>query len=1758
MVFVDNDFRNYIKLFVLDKVFPILNSDEKGMLLDYLVQLIDYISVKYNFLEYGDESDFIYQFKQNGGRDILALLNLLLPFIDDIDGSKSKRLKNLNELYTKLKDGKEDKYEYTNIQFSRCIRKEDGDFDPIKYNREHTRHNFMILKKTIFKSANKSFVNWMNIFPMRPENITKFDIYNVTKKIWDNGDLEILDDVDALTCFLPFDDIYNTMVHYLYEDIKNIKWLIFERPFNGKSIPFVILLNKYVNLDGMLQDRKWDYLQDVDKKRFENGWFSLMNNAIDNPALNKLFKSFFITFQKSYQKIDELVDLKLFKKFRFLSDDFDDDLLEDDSEADKYHDVKAEQLIPNITLTPMRHIYEFIFNCIKDFKKTWFFFNDKEYLTKDKWTRFKDLDEDFHMYKIGTENLLKDTKTVSHFYITIKNIYNLSKSFHHHVIESRFLPISKYWRSVPYEQLHLQGHEIDRTKVINRLNVVVDEDSEFVTSKDILNNMKNISEWFSIKKYIRNTYGLHDDSQRGIVSIYNAWIFLTIKKKFLLNIIFEILTKKGILSYFKPSKELTDESLLPDEYIPKTKEIKKRMNNYIFTKRQNFKESEKEHEKNSIVEFEKAYYFLTDKPYKNLEKFREKGEKDKTYFEMVADEFNWQYTYAMDWMSQINFFNHYLNNRIIFVTGSTGVGKSSQVPKLLLYALKAIDYKSKGKVVCTQPRVPPTENVPGSIAEQMGVPLKNYSPIYDKDISTDNFQIQFKHQKNDHTDKNQEYYLKMVTDGTLFMELKNAPLGKKRVPMQDEYGNILKDENGNTINDHGLKNLYDIIIVDEAHEHNTNMDIILTVARYSAYYNNDIKLVIISATMDDDEPRYRRYFRCLNDNRSHPFDFYLKENNLDRINVDRRFHISPPGQTTRFRVDEYYESGLTDEQKTWDWAYERGLERVEEICDISSEGDILFFVTGKREILDAVKKLNKNTPEDVICLPYHGELSAEEKEIIENIHSKLKTITYHKDNVGYDEDNDDDVIDVKTVPPGTYKRAVIVATNVAEASLTIITLRYVVETGYAKTAKYNYKLRSSILETAEISESSRLQRKGRVGRVADGTVYYTYEKGDRENNITEFKISNGNIYNTVYDLLCSDYKETSIFTKEYDPNEYSIIKKFSRKANDYWKIWETEHNDFVGIKKMLVQQYFSLEELIDYYGQDDHCDWNFKGWGYRPPDYKLSGYSKETLLDSNCDFYLVNPDEETFEINDIRLSVTGQPKHKLINSRKMLDFFRIMRNQLLVVEQYIPSHTDIIIMYDLENKKYESIELINSVQKTEYGINLGILKSSLDIYESSDIVPYVYAGLYECREQVLNILCMINSGNFAKNMKKWFGVYVNDNKRRYYISEFKELYGNVYGDYIALANIYNLLKSVFGKLLVFREIEPEILRESFEKYKSIYNAYIKYDVKRVHKELPLDIFKFFKKLENKNVLNTDSDFDKFLEKNYSYLIDDIEKYKSEIIKYSETVYLNPETVILYLEYLAKQKYNIWYNDYKHEKNLREETIDKLINVDWFDNNLTTTYKTDNVNINIILTFMHAKGENIGYIINNSKYVQVLQKQILSIGKLIRFLDDTENCTKQSFTYIMYHIDDNRQFEEDSETTINIVNNIKLEWLFKLVPYIYDIKEINKNSYTITRYYEDNPNLVILIAKTLSEFKRELISYFPNIIENIFILANGPDDKINNYFFELANKYRSIDQLGGGLGCINNIIIQRKDKKYKYKLSMQNNKIVSMKKLKNYI
>ena len=152
-----------------------------------------------------------------------------------------------------------------------------------------------------------------------------------------------------------------------------------------------------------------------------------------------------------------------------------------------------------------------------------------------------------------------------------------------------------------------------------------------------------------------------------------------------------------------------------------------------------------------------------------------------------------------------------------------------------------------------------------------------------------------------------------------------------------------------------------------------------------------------------------------------------------------------------------------------------------------------------------------------MALPYFSELNKTYKNIIEKIDVKIATIRNKREKIF--EEWGKDFIEDQTVPLGIYKRSIIIATNVAEASVTIPNLMYVIDNGYAKVNTFIPNLGITKLGVEKISESSRIQRRGRVGRIGDGTVYYMYRKDSRKFIKPKYKITQDDVNLTFLKLL---------------------------------------------------------------------------------------------------------------------------------------------------------------------------------------------------------------------------------------------------------------------------------------------------------------------------------------------------------------------------------------------------------------------------------------------------------------------------------------------------------------------------------------------------------------------------------------------------------------------------------------------------------------
>ncbi|MDN2677331.1 ATP-dependent RNA helicase HrpA [Janthinobacterium sp. SUN033] len=350
-------------------------------------------------------------------------------------------------------------------------------------------------------------------------------------------------------------------------------------------------------------------------------------------------------------------------------------------------------------------------------------------------------------------------------------------------------------------------------------------------------------------------------------------------------------------------------------------------------------------------------------------------------------------------------------NQVIIVSGETGSGKTTQLPKICL----ELGRGQKGLIGHTQPRRIAASSTAKRIAQELGTPLGE----------TVGFKVRFA----DTLTKGAS--VKLMTDGILLAETQTDPL---------------------------LKN-YDTIIIDEAHERSLNIDFLLGYLKQLLPRRPDLKIIITSATIDAE--RFARHFGTP----EKPAPVIEVSGRLYQVEVRyrpvEREQVAMPGAGAG-------SSGADKPgQRTAAAREKRDLmdavvDGVEELCRIGS-GDVLVFLPGEREIRDCAEALRKHHPPHVEILPLFARLSAEEQERV------FKT---------------------------SNARRIVLATNVAETSLTVPGIRYVVDAGLARVKRYSYRNKVEQLQVEPIAQSAANQRAGRCGRVADGVCIRLYEEQD--------------------------------------------------------------------------------------------------------------------------------------------------------------------------------------------------------------------------------------------------------------------------------------------------------------------------------------------------------------------------------------------------------------------------------------------------------------------------------------------------------------------------------------------------------------------------------------------------------------------------------------------------------------------------------------
>lgn len=1555
---------NYVKN-ILETMFPNLIKEDINLILTGAESVINLIILKFNFT---DRSDILLtQLKQNNDRDIKAIIQMILPFVNDTIepvADKLKKLITLNELYTKKVDGN---YYYTNSQYNRAVIINSTTTLDRPYTKEYFQDHLQMLLMSIEQASNKLYVNWTDIVPITMMEYPTHTLFRSTvKKISGKTIPDFMNNYIDISEGISTSDIYNTISNLLFSQIKNEKWLIYDLFIDKSTIPYIKYLDKVLELKNIHKKVSWSKDTESNRIKFKSSWEKFLNS--NDRYDNTILVDFYFFFKKYHRNATQLISDGLLKDTSGSID------MEDDP-CDPFSKKIISDAKDGLRLVPIEEIHTYFYDQIISLKRTWYY-----YLLYKK-----------NITSLGSFNIANTTIN-----ITPKNIYNFSKSLTNETINGSYVELPRLFVSLPNDELLL--------KVKHRI---------YNVEHSIYHNY----DWFNINCYYKRLYPNLSTSDYPKI---NRKLYETIQGS-LPEIVFEAMIYAGHLSQIKPNQNITDKSLIAKLVGDNDRAIidyqRKQMKLSHFESNRNYYENS-------------AYYYLTGETYGQLPPII--AEKStKKYFDFITSETIWQFTYAMDWVSQINFYHHFANNRVNYVTGSTGVGKSTQVPKLLLYALRIIDYNLKGKIVCTQPRISPTTGNAKAISKEMGVPVIEYSEKFKRDIHTSNYYIQYKHSEFNHTNNNESSYLRIVTDGTLLTELHDKSCLCK-IFMRD-FGYVIQPGN-----------VYDIVIVDEAHEHNANMDIILTLMRDACYINNSLRLVIVSATMDDDEPIYRRYYRYINDNKLYPLSSYVKANIFDRSNMDRRIHISPPGLTTQFKIDDYYlsksESDLINETN-----YLRaGIEKTINVVNSTIEGDVLLFMAGKSDILESVTEINKMTPSNVVCLPFYSEMSEEDKLFTENIATTLPNYTRYKEDVLLDKSEIN-----RSVPKNTYKRSIIVATNVAEASITLPKLKYVIDTGYAKVNTYDPILGTNRLITLPISQSSSQQRKGRVGRVASGTVYYLYAKEKIINNKTMYKIADSDPTDLIIRLSKPVYHE---------PGDIFIDSPFNSIDN----IKSSESYQL--LKEIVMKQYYLIKGIdkyfYDYYGKDSGT-FNIEQSKYfeitHEEHIKLEkdffpiihgkhvfGLDYRNIIDEAGEYFIIHPDENVMRRHPItgnfislKLSDSIKPSYyysmikkneldKILNididniyEKNRVDKIKLLTNSFLnkIISVKIINSIEKLIKLDILEEKpgIEDVRVIGLSVKYYNIRKIGIILN-VDILNNNSNLLWVLHGIANNIDSdiiaVLTMITVVTSPiNFA--VKK-------------YLDKFKVVHKNKYGDIYFYYKIWSKLKSIPQILNLLKESDISVVANKFaeKKIQYINNTLTNFDE-----------YIIFKKLHDKNHLNNSDELYYYIDAYIPTL--SIDQNILPVLKnFASANYLSYDLLIEFLNKflainadIAKKSFlsSISKKDKSFEI-LTLEYIKKYFIYPSIFNEYNEWYK-------FFETYLRTYFTNAIYR-KNGKYHMINTQNTINIS--------TDNMLDSVYPYIIYHT-----FDVLNDNSVSIISAVNIEFIIKSNPLYYS--QLSNNS-----------------------------------------------------------------------------------------------------------
>lgn len=466
------------------------------------------------------------------------------------------------------------------------------------------------------------------------------------------------------------------------------------------------------------------------------------------------------------------------------------------------------------------------------------------------------------------------------------------------------------------------------------------------------------------------------------------------------------------------------------------------------------------------------------------------------------------------------------NNQIILLKSDTGSGKTVLIPK---FALHSLNYEKKIMIGL------PKQIIAKKSAEFAAITL---------DVKLGE-QVGYKYRNSNKKHRSNDTKLLYATHGSIIMKILNDPL--------------LED--------------YHCIILDEVHERNIQIDLLLYLLKNILRKRKEFKVILMSATVD-----------------SKIYENYFKEFNLKNLQLSGK---------KNFSIESIYlQKDLNVENNQY---LEKGVQIIKSIFDSNDEGDILFFVTSVSETKKVCKMLEE-LGDQHFCIEVYSGIDNETEKLAQD--KDYYRTMYQKN------------------------RKVVISTNVAESSLTIDNLKYVIDSGLELSVYYDPKFESKIIQKKYTTQSQIKQRMGRTGRTSSGICYHLYTQKLFE-SLEKYplpQILTNNLYQECFNLLSmkgiSNITDVKNILEEfiqppqskYVKRSFEILQKAHlikrNKLNKIGRIIQGIPIDCLeAITMFYSMQYNCVKEVIVILAMINGCKGQMKDLFY-PDDFSKSFYNK--------------------------------------------------------------------------------------------------------------------------------------------------------------------------------------------------------------------------------------------------------------------------------------------------------------------------------------------------------------------------------------------------------------------------------------------------------------------------------------------------------------------------------------------------------------------